>query len=129
MCSRRRSLPLRQDPRELSRPYLDTLVAAGFRRMSLGVLAFTPQVQQAIGRVQPAELVAHVVADARTAGIARLNFDLMYGLPHQTTDTVAATLEQVAILQPDSLSVFGYAHVGWMMKNQRLIPTDVLPGP
>lgn len=122
-------LTIEADPRELSRPYLDTLVEAGFRRMSLGVQAFAPQVQQAIGRVQPAELVARVVADARTAGIAWLNFDLMYGLPHQTIDTVATTLEEVAILQSDSLSVFGDAHVPWMMKNQRLIPADALPGP
>ena len=122
-------LNIEADPRELSRSYLDTLVDVGFRRMSLGVQAFDPQVQRAIGRVQPAELVARVVADARAAGMEQLNFDLIYGLPHQTADTVAATLDEVAILQPDSLSVFGYAHVPWMMKNQRLIPTDALPDP
>ena len=116
-------------PHELSRPYLDTLVQVGFRRMSLGVQDFAPQVQRAIGRVQPAELVARVVADARAAGMAQLNFNLTYGLPHQTADTVAATLDEVAILQPDSLSVFGYAHLPSMMKNQRRRPTNALPGP
>lgn len=122
-------LNIEADPREVGRPYLDALVDVGFRRMSLGMQAFDSQVQHAIGRVQPAEQVARVVADARAAGIRRLNFDLIYGLPHQTADTVAATLSEVAILQPDSLSVFGYAHVPWMMKNQRLIPADALPGP
>lgn len=122
-------LNIEADPRELSRPYLDALVDVGFRRMSFGVQAFDPKVQQTIGRVQPAELVARVVADARAAGMNRLNFDLIYGLPHQTEDTVAATLKEVALLQPDSLSVFGYAHVPWMMKNQRLIPADALPDP
>jgi len=116
-------------PCKLSRSYLDTLVDVGFRRISLSVQAVAPQVQRAIGQVQPAELVARVVADARAAGLAQLNFELLYGLPRQTADTVAATLDEVAILQPDSLSVFGYAHLPSMMKNQRLLATHALPGP
>ncbi|NBB99796.1 MAG: radical SAM protein [Bacteroidetes bacterium] len=65
-------------PRGLSRSYLDTLVDVGFRRISLGVQAFAPQVQRAIGQGQPVEVVARVVADARAAGMAQLNFDLLY---------------------------------------------------
>jgi len=122
-------LNIEADPRELSGSYMDTLADVGFRRVSFGVQAFDVAVQEAIGRVQSPALVGQAVKDARAAGFNRINFDLIYGLPHQTLATVDQTLEHVARMSPDSLSVFGYAHVPWMMKNQRLIPSDALPGP
>ena len=51
----------------------------------------SPHVQQAIGRVQPFETVAAAVAVLRAAGIADLNFDLMYGLPHQSRQNLHDT--------------------------------------
>ena len=52
----------------------------------------------------------------------------MYGLPHQTVATIAKTSEQALALEPDRIALFGYAHVPWMKRHQKLIPEDALPG-
>jgi oxygen-independent coproporphyrinogen III oxidase len=120
---------LEGDPRTLTREHLASAVRAGFTRLSLGVQSFDPVVQEAIGRVQPFETVAGVVARARYEGIAEVGFDLLYGLPHQTPARFADTVARTIALRPDRVSVFGYAHVPWMKPHQRLIPTHLLPGP
>lgn len=120
-------LALELDPRHLDRDFLDALHDCGAARVSLGVQDFDARVQQAINRVQPFELVAAAFADLRAAGIRGINFDLIYGLPFQTVESIAATAQQAASLRPDRIALFGYAHVPWMKANQRLIDADVLP--
>lgn len=120
---------LEGDPRTLTPEHLRAARRAGFRRLSLGVQTFDPVVQEAIGRVQPYDTVAAVVASARRVGFTSLNLDLLYGLPHQTPARFARTLERAVQLAPERLAVFGYAHVPWLKRHQRLIPEDALPGP
>ena len=120
---------LEADPRTLTRAHLEAARRAGFNRLSFGVQSFDPAVQEAIGRVQPFEQVRQATEWARALGFEGLSFDLIYGLPHQTPERFARTLDLAASLGPDRLSVFGYAHVPWMKKHQRLIPTEALPGP
>lgn len=115
------------DPRTFSRRLLERLAALGFNRASLGVQEFDPAVQAAINREQPPEMITATVAALRAAGIAAVNFDLLYGLPHQTAATLARTIEACAAMAPDRVALFGYAHVPWFAKNQRLIPQDALP--
>jgi len=115
------------DPRTLDEETADALAAMGCNRASLGVQEFDPQVQLAINRVQPFETVAQVCDWLRARGIEALNFDLMYGLPHQTPQMLADTVARAATLDPARIAVFGYAHVPWMAKNQRMIPEDALP--
>lgn len=116
------------DPRQVTRPLADALAALGVTRASLGVQEFSPHVQEAIGRIQPFETV-HAAADAlRGAGIARINVDLMYGLPGQSIADVQATVDLVAALHPSRLALFGYAHVPWFKANQKLIDEAALPG-
>ncbi len=115
------------DPRTLDQETADALAAMGCNRASLGVQEFDPQVQKAINRVQPFETVAQVCGWLRTRGIEALNFDLMYGLPHQTPDMLADTVAQAVSLDPARIAVFGYAHVPWMAKNQRKIDEHALP--
>ncbi|MEM7446327.1 MAG: oxygen-independent coproporphyrinogen III oxidase [Pseudomonadota bacterium] len=115
------------DPRTLTDEAIAVMASEGFNRASLGVQEFDPQVQAAINRVQPFELVAGAVEGLRTAGISAINFDLMYGLPFQTTSMLAKTIDQTMRLAPDRIALFGYAHVPWMAKNQRMIPEDALP--
>ena len=76
------------DPRHLDRSLARILAGLGVNRASLGVQDFSPHVQEAIGRIQPYEQVACAVDTLREAGIADLNFDLMYGLPRQSADDV-----------------------------------------
>jgi oxygen-independent coproporphyrinogen-3 oxidase len=115
------------DPRDVDANKVRAYARAGVNRASLGIQDFDEKVQRAINRVQPYQVTAQVVAELRTAGINRLNFDLMYGLPHQTEAGIAAMVEQAVSLRPDRLALFGYAHVPWMKKHQRLIPEEALP--
>ena len=82
-CARVTEHAIEIDPRQCDTALAQALAAIGVNRASLGVQEFAPHVQHAIGRVQPFETVAAAVAVLRAAGIADLNFDLMYGLPHQ----------------------------------------------
>jgi oxygen-independent coproporphyrinogen-3 oxidase len=116
------------DPRRLDRPLVQTLAAIGVNRASLGVQDTAPHVQQAIGRIQPFELVERAAAWLREAGIANLNIDLMYGLPTQTVRDVAHSAELAASLGAQRMALFGYAHVPWFKTHQKLIDDAALPG-
>lgn len=118
---------LEADPRHVSFTQLQWLYALGFRRLSYGVQDLDPQVQRAIGRVQPVAVVREAFAMAREVGFTGLNLDLIYGLPYQTQDTVAATVDEVLRWQPDRVAVFGYAHLPWLRKHQRAIGDSTLP--
>ena len=116
------------DPRSLDAETARALAGAGVTRASLGVQDFTARVQQAVNRVQPFEQVARAAACLRAHGIRALNFDLMYGLPHQTADDVARSVDLAVRLAPDRVAVFGYAHVPWLKRHQRLLDEAALPG-
>lgn len=116
------------DPRAFDAPLADALAEAGVTRASLGVQDFDPAVQAAIERRQDAALTAGAIALLRARGIARINLDLVYGLPRQSLASLAATLEAALALAPDRIAVFGYAHVPWMKPRQRLIDESTLPG-
>jgi oxygen-independent coproporphyrinogen-3 oxidase len=117
------------DPRSLTPNLALALARIGITRASLGVQDFSPHVQQAIGRIQSFDQVARAAGALRDAGIEEVNFDLMYGLPHQTVDDVIRTAELAASLAPSRLALFGYAHVPWFKTHQRLIEEPALAGP
>ena len=116
------------DPRRLPPEIVATLAELGVTRASLGVQDFSLHVQEAIGRIQPFEQVESAIEALRSAGIANINMDLMYGLPRQTIADVIRTAELAATLSPTRLAVFGYAHVPWFKSHQRLIDESCLPG-
>jgi oxygen-independent coproporphyrinogen-3 oxidase len=115
------------DPRRADSEVTETLAAIGVSRASLGVQDFNEDVQRTVNRVQPYETTALVVDRLRQAGIASLNFDLMYGLPLQTTESVLDSISLALGLAPDRIALFGYAHVPWMKRRQSLLPEDRLP--
>src|SRR5262249_41912018 len=117
------------DPRHIGRPVARALARIGVNRASLGVQDFSAHVQQAIGRIQPYELVAAAVETLREFGIDRINFDLMYGLPRQTIRDIRRNVALAVSLNPSRIALFGYAHVPWFRPQQRLIDTAALPGP
>jgi len=116
------------DPRTLTHEIVCALKDGGVTRASLGVQDFDLRVQQAVGRVQSFEQTARAADWLRNAGIANINLDLMYGLPYQTVDTVAATARYCLALAADRVALFGYAHVPWMKRHQKLLPEEALPG-
>jgi oxygen-independent coproporphyrinogen III oxidase len=115
------------DPRHLSSEYVEAFGEAGITRASLGVQDLDPVVQQAIGRVQSFEQTSRAVDALRAIGIASVSFDLMYGLPHQTEESVARSVATALTLRPSRVALFGYAHIPWMKKHQELIAADTLP--
>ncbi|MBF9035301.1 oxygen-independent coproporphyrinogen III oxidase [Rhodobacterales bacterium HKCCE2091] len=116
------------DPTEIDEARLDALAAFGINRASIGIQDFDPGVQAAIGREQGVPETLRAAAGLRVRGVRSLNVDLLYGLPHQTRDSLRRTLDTVAILKPDRIAIYGYAHVPWVARRQRLIPADALPG-
>ncbi|MFT6452411.1 MAG: oxygen-independent coproporphyrinogen-3 oxidase [Halocynthiibacter sp.] len=117
------------DPSEIDGPRLDALAAAGLSRASIGVQDFDPEIQNTIGRLQSYEITAKAVEDLRARGVTSLNADILYGLPHQTPEKIADSVQKLLSLNPDRVALFGYAHVPWMARRQNMIPTDALPTP
>lgn len=115
------------DPRRLSRDHIVALHEIGFNRASLGVQDFEPQVQEAIHRIQPRDLTQRVLEWARELGFGSVNFDLIYGLPHQTIESFSRTLDAVQEMGPDRLAVFSYAHVPWIKPAQKILEQKILP--
>ena len=122
-------LAIESDPRALSDEMIAMIGLLGFTRASFGVQEFDPGVQTAINRIQPPDMVARAVHELRQAGVAGINFDLIYGLPHQTTKMLLNTIRICEEIGPDRIALFGYAHVPWVAKRQRLIDAAALPGP
>ena len=115
------------DPRSLSRDHLVALREIGFKRASVGVQDFDPEVQKAVHRIQPRELTTKTIAALRQLGFESVNVDLIYGLPKQTPESFARTLDAVLEIQPDRFAVFSYAHVPWIKPAQKALENGVLP--
>ena len=115
------------DPRTLTEPMAESLGFSGVTRASLGVQSFDPAVQRAINRLQSFEQTARCVERLRRAGVGKLNFDLLYGLPLQTVESCLDTVARCIALRPDRFSVFGYAHIPSFKKHQRKIEDSALP--
>ena len=115
------------DPRGVGWETIEALADSGVTRASVGVQDFDRKVQEAVNRIQPYSLTARVISQLRHAGITDINLDLMYGLPHQTVDSVIAAVDTAMKLEPQRVAVFGYAHVPWMKRHQRFIDERDLP--
>lgn len=116
------------DPRLMSDAQAEAFANIGVNRVSIGVQDFDEAVQRAIGRMQSYATTENVVEMFRKRGVTSVNVDLVYGLPHQTVDSVTRTLDQVLRLEPDRIAIFGYAHLPDRLKHQRLIDSAALPG-
>jgi oxygen-independent coproporphyrinogen-3 oxidase len=117
------------DPNEIDGPRLDALAAAGMNRVSIGVQDFDTDIQKVIGRDQTYEATKAAADMIRARGITSLNADILYGLPHQTPERIAQSVQKLLTLSPDRVALYGYAHVPWMARRQQLIPSDALPTP
>jgi oxygen-independent coproporphyrinogen-3 oxidase len=114
-------------PANTTAEHLQTLYDLGFRRVSFGIQDFDPLVQDTINRYQSYEQVNDVVREARRIGYRSVNFDLVYGLPHQKLPTITDTIEKVIRLHPDRIAFYSYAHVPWLRPGQRKFTEKDLP--
>lgn len=115
------------DPREIELEMIDHLRSLGFNRLSMGVQDFNKAVQEKVNRVQDEAMIFALVQRARDQGFRSVSIDLIYGLPLQTPESFAFTLQRVIALNPDRLSVFNYAHLPALFAAQRKIKEDELP--
>ncbi len=117
------------DPNEIDDARLDALAEAGMNRASIGVQDFDDEIQKAIGRIQGYDTTRDAIEKIRARGIASLNADILYGLPHQTKARMTESVQKLLSLSPDRVALYGYAHVPWMAKRQQMIPSEALPTP
>lgn len=115
------------DPRYFTANQAKVLSGTGFNRISFGVQDFEPAVQKAVNRIQSFELVENVMKLAYSNGITSINIDLIYGLPKQSVESFANTLNLVTQLDPDRIAVFNYAHVPWIKATMKKINENELP--
>lgn len=116
------------DPRKVSRESVFKLAKLGFNRMSVGVQDFDPKVQEAVNRIQTVEETQDVIEAAREAGFKSISVDLIYGLPHQSVESIKPTLDTVLTsLNPDRIALYHYAHLPHIFKPQRRIDTNAVP--
>ncbi|ESA38192.1 oxygen-independent coproporphyrinogen iii oxidase [Leptolyngbya sp. Heron Island J] len=118
------------NPVSLSRDYVLGLRELGFNRISFGIQDFNPQVQAAINRLQPEEVLFQVMDWMREAAFDSVNVDLIYGLPYQTLATFSDTITKTLSLDPDRIAVFNFAYLPHMLPvQQKHIDPATLPSP
>jgi oxygen-independent coproporphyrinogen-3 oxidase len=116
------------DPRVTTAEHLEVLSALGFNRLSAGVQDLDPEVQELIGRIQPLEQTAELVAAARRLGFqGGINLDLIYGLPGQRIASFERTAQAVVALGADRVAIYSFAYVPWLKGHQRALPQDRMP--
>ena len=118
---------IESDPRVTQKGQLEVLHRLGFRRLSLGIQDFDVCVQRAVNRVQSEAQVRLVTETAREIGFDSINYDLIYGLPFQTRQSIEHTIKAVNRLRPDRISFYSYAHVPWVKPGQRHFTENDLP--
>jgi len=117
------------DPRNLTLEQLQQLRELGFNRISIGVQDFDEKVQRAVNRVQSQEHILALMQRAKELGFKSTSVDLIYGLPHQDSNSFRATVETLLDADPDRISIFNYAHLPALFKPQRRIDEAALPSP
>lgn len=115
------------DPRRTTKEHMVALHELGFRRISLGVQDFDPEVQRIVNRLQPFEETARVTNEARALGYDSVNFDLIYGLPKQTAESIVMTAKHTLELRPDRIALYSFALVPWIKPTQRSYHDDDIP--
>jgi|SRR5690554_867931 len=115
-------------PNNTQKAHLEVMNKHGFERASYGVQDLDLKVQQTINRVQPFANVKKVTDESRETGYNSISFDLVYGLPHQTKDSIRYTVDKVKELMPERIAFYSYAHVPWIKgSGQRGFDENDLP--
>lgn len=115
------------DPRRTTREQMQVLRQHGFNRVSLGVQDFEPEVQRVINRIQPFAMTEKTTLEARSIGYESINFDLIYGLPFQTLESIKVMAEKTLLLRPDRIALYSFALVPWIKPQQRLFKDEDVP--
>lgn len=116
------------NPAYLTFEQIDGLKKAGFKRYSLGIQDFDPEVLKTVNREAPGMPVNEIMACLKNGDPeVAVNLDFIYGLPKQNAQSFAKAIEQAVELRPDRLVTFSYAHVPWVSKIQKKLEKAGLP--
>ena len=115
------------DPRVTSTEQLALLRQLGFNRVSFGVQDFTPEVQEAVNRIQPEAETRRLFEDARAARLRvdQHRFDLRPAVAD--AGVFGRAVDSVVSMRPDRVAAYSYAHVPWIRGNQKRIDPAMLP--
>lgn len=116
-------------PNSTTSAHLEELRALGFNRISIGVQDFNQEILKVIHRFQTTEQIEQITKEARNLGYESVNYDLIYGLPLQKLEDIAASMNRLEVLKPDRLAFYSYAHVPWIKGSQRAYSEEDLPSP
>jgi oxygen-independent coproporphyrinogen III oxidase len=115
------------DPRRTTEAQLKALFDIGFRRVSMGVQDFDPEVQRLVNRIQPESMTLDLTKKARAMGYTSVNYDLIYGLPKQTKESIKTLAEKTLEHRPDRIALYSFALVPWIKPTHRLYKDEDLP--
>ncbi len=115
------------DPRRTTSDQLKALYDIGFRRVSMGVQDFDPEVQRLVNRIQPESMTLNLTQRARAMGYTSVNYDLIYGLPKQTKASIKTLAEKTLEHKPDRIALYSFALVPWIKPTHRLYKDEDLP--
>lgn len=116
-------------PNVSSKEHLLVFKKHGINRLSIGVQDLNDQVLKSVNRNATIKDIVDLYQMARELKFESINFDLIYGLPHQTLESMKRTFEQVVEYRPDMIAYYSFAYVPWKMSNQKKIDEAALPGP
>lgn len=115
------------DPRRCTNEQLELMREFSFRRISFGIQDLDPKVQRAVNRIQSFEMVQRVVEQSRALDYESVNFDLIYGLPYQTRESISETILKALTLRPDRIAFYSFAILPWMKPAHKMF-ADHTPG-
>jgi putative oxygen-independent coproporphyrinogen III oxidase len=105
-CTELAEVTLEADPETIEAEKAAAWVRAGITRVSFGVQSFSDKELAAAGRMHRRADIYRAVPILREAGIRNISFDLIAGLPHQTKESWRQSLDELAALAPEHVSVY-----------------------
>ncbi|MCT4600846.1 MAG: oxygen-independent coproporphyrinogen III oxidase [Marinifilaceae bacterium] len=116
------------NPSLLDEKYIEGLMEAKFNRFSIGIQDFRPDVLKIINRDASYIPVKELISLLKyTNPKHSVNLDFIYGLPLQSIDSFAKTIEKAVDTKADRIVTFSYAHVPWVNKAQKILEKIGLP--
>lgn len=125
--SRLEEFAIEIDPRHVDPERMMYYHSKGINRISFGVQDFDPDVQKAVNRIQPAELLEGLLVPSVRRYFPSVSFDILHGLPKQTCESFRRTMERVVRLAPDRIVLLTFNYSPQHHRNQRNIDPRDLP--
>ncbi len=95
------------NPATVDKKYLTALRTLGVNRLSIGLQSIHENELKALGRLHSFKDFQATFCQARESGFHNISVDLMYGIPHQSTESFKESLAALCRLHPEHISAYG----------------------